>query len=95
MRSQGEGPDSDWRCTSERQFVGNVTSNSQVTVEFEPDFTPGGCTNVLGGERATGALSSDSISLSIPYHATCEMVRGGSAPSLNLDIAATVTLTRW
>ena len=95
MRSQGSGPDSDWRCTSERQFTGERNSDDLVTVEFIPDFRPGGCMNVVGGERAAGSMSADSISLSIPYRATCEMSLGGNAPWWDLDIAATLTLTPW
>ena len=95
MRSQGDGPDSDWRCTSERRFAGELTSADHVTVEFIPNFRPGGCTNVVGGERVGGSRSTDGIVLSVPYHATCEMALGGGAPSLDLDIAATVTLTPW
>lgn len=93
MRSQGTGPDSDWRCSSEQRFTGELTSDDHVTVEFIPEFTPGGCTNVVGGQVATGSIAADSISLSIPYRATCEMSRSGSAPWWDLDIAATLTLT--
>jgi hypothetical protein len=95
MRSQGDGPDSDWRCTSERPFTGELTAENQVTVEFSPYFRPGGCTNVVGGERATGSRSADSIILAIPYRATCEMSLGGGAPRWDLEIAATLTLTPW
>jgi hypothetical protein len=95
MRSQGTGPDSDWRCTSETRFTGEGTSGDQVTVEFIPQFRPGGCTNVVGGERAAGSRSANSIILSIPYRATCEMSRGAGAPAWDLDIAATLTLTPW
>ncbi len=93
MQSQGDGPDSDWRCISEARFTGELTSDDHVTVDFIPQFRPGGCTNVVGGEHATGSLSADSISLSMPYRATCEMSLGGGAPWWDLDIAATLTLT--
>lgn len=93
MRSQGSGPDSDWRCTSERQFTGELTPDDHVTVEFVPDFSPGGCTNVVGGERADGSMSANTIILSIPYRATCRMSRSGDAPLWDLEIAATLTLT--
>jgi hypothetical protein len=93
MRSQGTGPDSDWRCTSEGRFTGELTPDDHVTVEFIPDFRPGGCTNVVGGSQAAGSMSGAAITLSIPYRATCEMSLGGGAPSWDLDIAATLTLT--
>jgi hypothetical protein len=93
MRSQGTGPDSDWRCTSERRITGELTSDDHVTVEFIPDFRPGGCTNVVGGARATGSMTANTITLAIPYRATCEMSSGGDAPSWDLEIAATLTLT--
>jgi hypothetical protein len=93
MRSQGTGPDSDWRCTSERRVTGDLSSDQRVTIEFIPDFTPGGCMNVVGGERAAGSMSANSITVSIPYRATCEMSLGGGAPLWDLDIAATLTLT--
>jgi len=95
LRSQGDSPDTDWRCTSERQVAGELTSDNRVTVDFIPNFTPGGCTNVVGGERAAGSRSADGIVLSLPYHATCEMSPGAGAPQWDLDIAATVTLTPW
>ena len=95
MRSEGDGPESDWRCTSERRFTGALTSDDRVTVEFVPAFRPGGCTNVVGGERAAGSRSADSITLSVPYHATCDMSPGGGAPRWDLDIAATIALTPW
>jgi len=95
LRSQGDSPDTDWRCTSERRVTGEVAGDNHVTVEFIPNFTPGGCTNVEGGERVSGSRSADGIVLSLPYHATCEMALGGGAPSWDLDIAATVTLTPW
>ena len=95
MRSAGSGPESDWRCTSESRFAGELTADDHVTVEFTPDFRPGGCTNVVGGEQAAGSRSGDTISLSLPYHATCQMSSSAGAASLDLDIAATLTLTPW
>jgi hypothetical protein len=95
MSSQGNGPETDWRCASDTRFAGELGSDGQVTVEFTPQFRPGGCTNVVGGERASGSMSGDSIILSIPYRATCEMSLGGLAPWWDLDIAATLTLTPW
>ena len=95
MRSAGNGPESDWRCTSESHFAGELTSDNRVTVEFMPDFRPGGCTNVVGGEQASGSMTGDTISLSVPYRATCQMSSSAGAQSLDLDIAATLTLTPW
>jgi len=94
MSSQGSGPESDWRCTQSRSFAGDVTSTGQVTVEFSPRFTPGGCSNVVGGDHATGSMSNGSINVALPYRATCEMAPS-NAPSWDLEIAATVTLTPW
>jgi hypothetical protein len=92
---QGGGPETDWRCTRSGRIAGEVTPDNQVTIDFVPRFIPGGCRNVVGGERATGSRSSDSITVSLPYSATCEMALGGGAPSWDLDIAATITLTPW
>ena len=93
MHSQGTGPDSDWRCTSEGRFLGELSSDQRVTIEFIPDFTPGGCMNVVGGKRAAGSMSAGAITLSIPYRATCEMSLGGGAPWWDLTIVAILTLT--
>lgn len=95
MSSQGSSPESDWRCTQERAFSGEITSDSRVTIDFVPKFTPGGCTNVVGGDHAIGSMTDASITVALPYHATCGMAMGSSAPSLDLDISTTVTLTPW
>jgi len=94
MSSQGSSPETDWRCTQTRSFTGDVTSDGQVSVTFSPRFTPGGCSVVVGGERATGSMSNGSINVALPYRATCEMTPG-NGPSWDLEIAATVTLTPW
>jgi hypothetical protein len=93
MSSQGSGPDSDWRCTQTRSFVGEITPDDRLTISFSPGFTPGGCTGVTGGQRASGSRSHDALVVDVPYRATCEMLRGGGAPLLELEIAATITLT--
>src|SRR6185369_10810169 len=93
MSSEGSGPDSDWRCLQTRSFSGELTPDDRVAISFSPAFGPGGCTNVDGGQRASGVRSGDSIVVDLPYHATCEMFRGG--PSLELEIGATITLTPW
>jgi hypothetical protein len=95
MRSEGSGPESDWRCTGESRFGGELAADDHVAVEFTPDFRPGGCTNVVGGEHAAGSMTGDTISLSLPYRATCQMSSAAGAPSLDLDITATLTLTPW
>ena len=95
MHSEGSGPDSDWRCTSETRFTGELSADAHVTVEFTPDFRPGGCTNVVGGEQAAGSMSGDTINLSLPYRATCQMSSAAGASSMDLDITATLTLTPW
>jgi hypothetical protein len=92
LSSQGSSPESDWRCTQSPRFSGEVTSDDRVTISFEPEFKVGGCTNAAGGERATGTRSNDSIVVVLPYRATCEMSRG-AGPSLDLEIAAEITLT--
>src|SRR5262245_54373179 len=92
LSSQGSGPESDWRCTQSRRFSGEVTADDRVTISFEPEFKVGGCTNAPGGEPAPGTRSANSIVVTLPYRATCEMspVIG---PSWDLEIAATITLT--
>jgi len=93
MTSQGNGPDTDWRCTETRPFSGDVTANNAVTIAFQPGFTPGGCSDVVGGERASGSMADASIIVALPYRARCQMLPGGAA--LDLEIAATITLTPW
>jgi hypothetical protein len=93
MTSQGSGPDTDWRCTETRPFAGDVTSDNAVTIAFQPGFTPGGCSDVVGGERASGSMADASITVALPYRARCQMLPGGAA--LDLEIAATITLTPW
>jgi hypothetical protein len=93
MSSEGSGADSDWRCVQSRSFDGDVTSDDRVAISFSPAFTPGGCTDVDGGQRVTGVRAGDSIVIDVPYHATCEMFPGG--PSLQLAIAANITLSPW
>ena len=93
MTSQGNGPDTDWRCTETRPFSGDMTSNNGVTIAFQPRFTPGGCSDIVGGDRASGSVVDSSITVALPYRATCQMLPGGTA--LDLEIAATITLTPW
>jgi hypothetical protein len=93
MTSQGNSPDTDWRCTETRPFSGDVTADNGVTIAFQPGFTPGGCSDVVGGDRASGSLADASITVALPYRARCQMLPGGAA--LDLDIAATITLTPW
>lgn len=95
MSSEGSGPETDWRCSQTRSVTGEITSDNRVTISFSPRFMPGGCADVAGGDRATGARSGDTIVVNLPYRAICEMVPGGGAPSLDLEIAATLTLTPW
>jgi hypothetical protein len=95
MWSQGSGPETDWRCSQTRNISGEITSDNRVTISFSPGFTPGGCANIAGGDRATGTRSGDTIVVNLPYRATCEMMPGGGTPSLDLEIAATITLTPW
>ena len=92
MSSQGSGPESDWRCTQNRNFTGDVTSGDRVTISFTPDFKVGGCTNAAGGGIATGSVSGNSIVLALPYRATCDIMPA-LGPSLDLEITATITLT--
>jgi hypothetical protein len=93
MTSQGNGPDTDWRCTEARPFSGDVTADKAVTIAFQPGFTPGGCSDVVGGERASGSMADASITVALPYRARCQMLPGGA--TLDLEIAATITLTPW
>lgn len=93
MISQGSGPESDWRCTQSRRFTGEVTSGDRVTIVFSPEFTVGGCRNAVSAASATGSLSGDSIVIALPYRATCDMMPV-TGPSLDLQIATTITLTR-
>jgi hypothetical protein len=95
MWSQGSGPETDWRCAQTRSVSGDITADNRVTVSFSPSFLPGGCATVAGGDRATGSRSGDTIIVNLPYRATCEMAPGGTMPSLDLEIAATLTLTPW
>lgn len=95
MSSEGSGPETDWRCAQTRNVAGDITPDNRVTISFSPSFRPGGCANVSGGDRATGSRSGDTIVVNLPYRATCEMVPGGGAPPLDLEIAATLTLTPW
>lgn len=92
MSSQGNGPESDWRCTQTRRFTGDITSDDRVTVSFVPEFKVGGCANAAGSGTATGSLSADSIVMSLPYRAICDMAPV-VGPSWDLDITATLTLT--
>jgi hypothetical protein len=92
MSSSGSGPETDWRCTQSRRFSGEITSGNRVTISFDPEFKVGGCANASGGATAAGTFSSGSFVLALPYRATCEMTPI-TGPSLDLDIAATITLT--
>lgn len=93
MTSQGSGPESDWRCTQTRRFTGEVTSGDRVTIAFIPEFSVGGCRNAASAASATGSLSGDSIEVALPYRATCDMTPV-TGPSMDLQIATTITLTR-
>jgi hypothetical protein len=70
-----------------------VTADNAVTITFLPRFTPGGCSDIVGGERASGSMSDASITVALPYRAMCQMVPGGA--SLDIEIAATITLRPW
>ena len=93
MSSQGSGPESDWRCTQSRSFTGELTSGDRVTIWFTPAFTVGGCTNAAGGDRASGSVAPDSFVVALPYRGTCD-ITPVAGPSLDLEIATTITLMR-
>ena len=93
MTSHGSGPDTDWRCTETRPFSGDVTSDNAVTIAFLPGFSPGGCSDVVGGDRASGSITDESISVALIFRTVCQMIPGGA--SLDLEIAATITLSPW
>jgi hypothetical protein len=95
MWSEGSGAETDWRCAQTRSVAGEITPDNRVTISFSPSFIPGGCASVAGGDRATGSRSGDTIVVNLPYRATCEMAPNVGAPSLDLEIAATLTLTPW
>jgi hypothetical protein len=95
MWSQGSSPETDWRCIQEGTFTGEVAADDRLTISFSPRLTVGGCNIIAGGETATGRMSRDSMVVDLPYRATCEMAPGGAAPSWDLEISATITLTPW
>jgi hypothetical protein len=92
MSSQGNSPESDWRCTQTRSFDGDVTADQRVTIRFSPAFKAGGCTNIAGGDIATGSIFGETIVVDLPFRATCEMSPSGG-PSVDLDVTATITLS--
>ena len=57
------------------------------------DILPGLRVGVVGGERASGSMGDSSITVAMPYRAMCLMLPGG--PTLDLEIATTITLTPW
>ena len=67
-------------CSRSGRIAGEVTADNQVTIAFSPAFVPGGCRNIVGGERASGSRSNASIVFSLAYRATCEPALGGGAP---------------
>jgi hypothetical protein len=95
MSSDGSGPETDWRCAQSRPFTGELGAGGRVTIDFLQRFIPGGCRDIVGGERASGSMAGNAISVTMPYRATCEMALGGLAPWWDLEIAATITLTPW
>lgn len=92
MSSQGQGPDSDWRCTYEAQFSGSVEPDGSLTLRLERPFRPGGCTDFVGPDTLTGRTSGTSITIDFSGRATCEMLRGVPGHPRDVEFAVTFNL---
>jgi hypothetical protein len=93
MSSQGQSPDSDWRCTYEGRFTGTVEPDGSLRVRLDPPFRPGGCGDVAGPDALTGRTSGTSITIDFTGRATCEMLRGVPGNLRDVEFAITFTLT--
>ena len=84
----GGGPESDWRCDQTGYLRGHVTPGTELTLELDPPFVPGGCTEREGGKIATGTLLADgSMVLAVTARGNCALVWGAglSSPTDYLD----------
>jgi hypothetical protein len=93
MSSQGQGPDSDWRCTYEGQFTGTVEPDGSITLQLDRPFRPGGCSDFVGPDSLTGRKSNTSITIDFRGRATCEMLRGVPGNQRDVEFAVTFDLT--
>jgi hypothetical protein len=92
MTSQGQGPDSDWRCTYEGRFTGTVESDGNLTLRLDRPFRPGGCSDFVGPDALTGRTSGSAITIDFTGRATCEMLRGVTGNPRDVEFATTFDL---
>jgi hypothetical protein len=92
LSSQGQGPDSDWRCTYEGRFTGTVEPDGRLTVRLERPFRPGGCNGFVGPDVLTGRKSSSAFTIDFTGRATCEMLRGLAGNTRDVEFAVTFDL---
>lgn len=91
----GGGPESDWRCEQSGSLYGHVTPGTALTLELDPPFVPGGCTEREGGKLATGTMLPDgSLEIALTARGNCALLWGAglSSPTdyLNFNIRFTM-----
>ena len=95
--ASGGGPESDWRCDQTGYLHGRVTPGPDLTLELDPPFVPGGCTEREGGRIATGAILPDgSMVITLTARGNCALVWGAglSSPTDYLDFNMRFTMRR-
>ena len=93
----GAGPESDWRCDQSGYLHGHVTAGTDLTLELDPPFVPGGCTDREGGRIATGAMLPDgSLVITLTARGNCALVWGAglNSPTDYLDFNMRFTMRR-
>jgi len=95
--ASGGGPESDWRCDQTGYVHGRVTPGTDLTLELDPPFVPGGCTEREGGRVATGSILPDgSMVVSLTARGKCALVWGAglNSPTDYLDFNMRFTMRR-
>ena len=92
LSSDGQSPESDWRCSYFGQVSGQLQPDGGLSLRFAPAWRPGGCTNAEGSDTMTGRMTSiDTFSVTSSGSATCRMLLGNPDPAHIRDVNYTMT----
>ena len=92
MSSDGQSPDSDFRCSYSGQVSGLLQPDGSLSLRFDPPWRPSGCSNGEGSDTMTGRMTgNDTFSVTSSGSATCRMLRGSTDPAHIRDVNYTMT----